>query len=286
MPAPSSPLDHLDHLDLKQRLALRYGTGNAPQVCAQSAMIEHMLDHRSVRAYTPDPLPEGALEAMVAAAQSAATSSNLQTWSVVSVESGAARERCAAMAGGQKHIVDAPCFLLWIADLARLNRVAVQIQLPHAGNDTLEMFLVAAIDASLAAQNAVLAAESLGLSTVYIGAMRNEPEEVAALIGLPVGAAVVFGLCVGYAKPNAAQVKPRLPQEAVLHHGRYDQGVQDEAIARYNTAMADFYAREGMDVKGNWARHSVKRVSGPESLSGRHVLMDAIKRLGLLGAER
>ncbi len=267
-------------------LALRYGEGNAPAVCAASPAIDLMLAHRSVRSFKPDALPEGALEAMIAAAQSAATSSNLQTWSVVSVAAGDARARCAALAGGQQHIIDAPCFLLWIADLARLNRLGDRLDLPHAGNDTLEMFLVASIDAALAAQNAVVAAESLGLATVYIGGMRNKPAEVAELIGLPPGCVVVFGLCVGHAVADAARIKPRLPQEAVLHHGQYQAAAQDGAIARHNAAMAAFYSREGMDVKGDWARHSVKRVSGPESLSGRHELQQALRRLGFLKAEK
>ena len=63
----------------------------------------------------------------------------------------------------------------------------------------LETFLVASVDVALAAQNAVVAAESIGLSTVYIGAMRNEPEKVADLLGLPPQCFVLFGLCVGYA---------------------------------------------------------------------------------------
>ena len=62
----------------------------------------------------------------------------------------------------------------------------------------------APIDAALAAQNAVVAAQSLGLRTVYIGAMRNDPVRVAELLGLPPRAFVVFGLCVGYADPESA----------------------------------------------------------------------------------
>ncbi len=148
------------------------------------------------------------------------------------------------------------------------------------------MFLVAAIDAALAAQNATLAAESLGLSTVYIGAMRNHPEEVAALAGLPPGAAVVFGLCVGYAaEGREGAVKPRLPQEAVLHRGRYDLEGQDAAIARYNEAMLAFNRRENPNTKTRWTVHSARRVSGPESLSGRHVLMQALRRMGFFKAE-
>jgi nitroreductase len=268
------------------RLSLRYGSGGAPVAAPSNAVIELMLNHRSIRGYMPDPLPEGALELIIAAAQSAATSSNLQTWSVVEVTDPAARAQCAAFAGGQKHIAECPTFLLFCADLARLNRIGDAVGVPTLANDSFEMLLMATIDASLAAQNAVLAAESLGLSTVYIGGMRNRPEETAALIGLPPGVAVVFGLCIGYAvEGKEGSIKPRLPQEAVLHRDRYDLPGQDMAIARYNGAMADFYAREKMGVKGDWTRHSAKRAAGPESLSGRHLLMQALRRMGFLKAE-
>jgi nitroreductase len=273
-PVPASPL------------TLRYGSGDAPAAVPPNPVIESLLQHRSVRAYMPDPLPDGALELIIAAAQSAATSSNLQTWSVIAVTDPAAKARFAALAGGQQHIAECPVFLLFLADLARLNRVAAAAGIPSAGNDTFEMFLVAAIDASLAAQNAVVAAESLGLSTVYIGAMRNRPEETAALAGLPPGCAVVFGLCIGHAAPGReGAIKPRLPQEAVLHRERYDLEGQDAAIARYNAAMADFYVREKMNVNAPWTVHSAKRVAGPESLSGRHLLMQAFRRLGFFRAE-
>ena len=268
------------------RLALRYGAGNTPVTTLHNPLIDLILDHRSVRHFRPDALPAGTLETLIAAAQSAATSSNLQVWSVVAVEDQTTKATCAAFAGGQKHIEEAPLFLLFLADVARLNRVADNIAMPRAANDTFEMFLTSAIDASLASQNAVLAAESLGLSTVYIGGMRNKPEEVAQMLNLPAGAAVVFGLCVGYAEHNkGGAVKPRLPQDAVLHRETYDLAKQDKAIERYNSAMEAFYLKENMKVRGNWASHSAARVAGPESLSGRHVLMQALRRMGFFKAE-
>ncbi|MFM9972975.1 MAG: NADPH-dependent oxidoreductase [Beijerinckiaceae bacterium] len=272
-------------------LALRYGTDNAPTTgsvneLAANSVINLMLAHRSVRSFKPDALPEGTLEILVAAAQSAATSSNLQAWSVVALEDQEAKAQCAVLAGGQKHIADCPLFLLFIADLARLNQVAESVEIAHDGNDTFEMFLVAAIDASLAAQNATLAAESLGLGTVYIGGMRDKPEAVAALLGLPPATAVVFGLCVGYVvEGKGGSVKPRLPQEAVLHRERYDSPRQDEAITRYNAAMVDFYVRESMNVRGDWSRHSAKRIAGEASLSGRHLLMKTLRRMGFFKSE-
>ena len=198
-------------------LQLRYGASEIPPAGPWNAHIDLLMSHRSVRGYRSDPVPEGTLETLVAAAQSAATSSNLQTWSVIAVTDPAKKAAFAKIASNQKHIEQCPLFLVWLADLSRNERLGAEEGVELASLPYLETFLVAAIDAALAAQNAAVAAESLGLSTVYIGAMRNDPIQVGELLGLPAGTMGVFGLCVGYADPNAAnEVKPRLPQRALL----------------------------------------------------------------------
>ncbi|AVR87962.1 nitroreductase family protein [Thauera aromatica] len=264
-----------------QRLSARYGGESAPATDALNPFIEHLLDHRSVRAFLPDPVSDAQLAAIIAAAQSAASSSNLNVWSVVAVRDAARREQLAELAGGQAHVRDAPLQLVWLADLARLRRVATALERPSAGLDYLEMFLTGVIDAALAAQNAAVAAESLGLGMVYIGGMRNRPEEVARLLELPPEVFAVFGMCVGTPDPaRPAAVKPRPPQSVVLHHETYSQSIQDEGVEAYNQAMARFYEAQRMNVHGSWAVHSAKRIAGPETLSGRHCLVDALHALG------
>ena len=127
----------------------------------------------------------------------------MQTWSVVAVADPEKRKALAKIANNQKHIEQCPLFLVFLADLSRLDRMAATEGITFQGLPYAETFLVAAIDAALAAQNAVIAAESLGLATVYIGALRNDVEAVAKVIGLPKGAAGVFGLCVGYARSQS-----------------------------------------------------------------------------------
>ncbi|MBD2461228.1 NADPH-dependent oxidoreductase [Oscillatoria sp. FACHB-1407] len=263
-----------------QFLRDRYGTDISHPHIRENDVVTCLLAHRSIRAYRPDPLPEGTLETLIAAAQSASSSSNLQTWSVVAVEDPDRKATLSTLAGNQPYIRQCPLFLAWLVDLARLTQIAEQRGLPHAGLDYLEMFLMAAIDAALASQNAAIAAESLGLGIVYIGGLRNRPEEVASVLQLPPHVFGVFGMCVGY--PDEAQsvaIKPRLPQSAVLHRETY-QAAQNEAIAHYNTIMRDFYAAQQMNVAGDWAEHSVKRVAGAESLSGRDRLCEILNRLG------
>ncbi|MBD2153418.1 NADPH-dependent oxidoreductase [Leptolyngbya sp. FACHB-16] len=258
----------------------RYGTHNI-HGAPWNDTLALLLTHRSIRAYRPDPLPPQTLETLIAAAQSAATSSNLQTWSVVAVENPDRKATLSQFAGNQAHIRQCPLFLVWLADLARLHHVASQRNMTTEGLDYLEMFLTAVIDAALAAQNAAIAAESLGLGTVYIGGMRNQPEAVGETLQLPPHLFAVFGLCVGYpdsAKPAA--IKPRLPQAAVLHRETYDLAGQDAAIADYNNTMQKFYQSQQMNVAGDWVEHSVKRIATAQALSGRDRLRGILHKLG------
>ena len=264
-----------------QALEKRYGAA-VPPAGPWNEHIALLLSHRSVRGYLPDAVPDGTLETLVAAAQSAATSSNLQTWSVVCVEDPKVRAELATIANNQKHIEECPLFLVWCADVSRLQRLGEAEGVELEALPYLETFLVAAIDAALAAQNAVVAAESIGLSTVYIGALRNRPAEVASLLGLPPGVMGVFGLCVGYAKPEAAaEVKPRLPQSLVLHHGRYGVPAEQENAERiaYDTTLEAFSERNGMG-KVDWSKRAINRTGKIAALSGRHILRETLNRLG------
>jgi nitroreductase len=247
--------------------------------------LSTLLSHRSVRAFASKPLGSGTLELLVAAAQSAASSSNLQTWSVVAVEDAARKQRLSVLAGEQAHIREAPLFLAWLVDLSRLRRIAERDQRPSEGLDYLDSFLVGAVDAALAAQNAVVAAESLGLGTVYIGALRNRPEEVARELGLPPSVFALFGLCVGHPdEARPAAIKPRLPQRSVLFRERYlaDEGSPEpthDDVASYDQTMAAFYASQNMSAT-RWSQVSRERMETSASLRGRDRLREALRTLG------
>ena len=261
-------------------LAARYGAAvTAPGVWNET--LDLLLAHRSVRHYLPDALPEDALTAAIAAAQSAATSSNLQVWSVIAVEDAARKARLSAHAGGQAHVASAPLLLVWLADLARLRALSAQQDEQGAGLDDLEAFLLAAVDAALAAQNAAIAFESLGLGCCYIGGLRNDAAAVAAELSLPPETFALFGMTVGLPDPaRPASVKPRLPQEAILFREQYAQGeAQAAAIAQYNARLRIFQASQGMTAQ-DWTAQAARRVRDEKALTGRHVLRDFLSRVG------
>ncbi len=277
----TTPPSHKAAAAQMKALAARYGEDAMPAAGPWNDTIDGLLQHRSVRDYLPAPLPEGTLDTLIAAAQSAATSSNLQTWSVVAVSDPAARRELAAIAGGQKHIETCPLFLVWLADLSRLDRTAKAEGKELAGLPYVELYTVAVVDAALAAQNAVVAAESLGLSVVYIGALRNDIERVAKLLDLPSGCYGVFGLCVGYATPTAAgAVKPRLAQAAILHHGRYRTEGEAAERAAYDRRLGAYSARHEMQAS-TWTARAIARVGTIAALNGRDRLKAALAALGL-----
>lgn len=278
---------------IAQLLAGRYGphapgdwaliADEGPQGHSSATTLARLFAHRSVRRYQQQELEPGTLELLVAAAQSAASSSNLQLWSVLSVEDPESRRALSEVAGNQAHVRQCPLFLVWIADLHRAGKLAVARGLESEGLGYTESFLVASVDAALAAQNAVVAAEALGLGTVYIGALRNQPERVAEILGLPPNTFAVFGLCVGWPDPIAATaVKPRLPQSVVLHRDRYTFAEPEHAaVASYDELMRTFYAEQKMPVPNHgWAWQSAQRFVNAKALNGRHLLRDALKRLG------
>jgi nitroreductase len=265
----------------QDRLAARTRGGDVPAPPGWNETLDVLLSHRSVRAYLPDPLPAGTIETLVAAAQSASSSSNLQCWSVVAVEDGERKARLAALASAQKYIVEAPLFLVWLVDLARLDGLAAERGIPAEALAFLESFTLATIDCALAAQNAVTAAESLGLGCVYIGAIRNHPVEVAQELALPPNVFALVGLVVGYPDPKVATaVKPRLPLEVVLHRERYAWGPdQRAAVARYDTTLRAFQAEQGMKIQ-DWTEQALNRVKDVPGQNGRARLREALVALG------
>jgi nitroreductase len=244
-----------------------------------NSALDTMMAHRSVRSYRNEPLPAGTLELLIAAAQSAATTSNLQAWSVIAVENPARKARLASFAANQRHIVDAPLLLVFVADLARLRSISAELGHPGTALDYIEAFIFAIADASFAAQNTIVAAESLGLGGCYIGAMRNNPAGVADELALPDEALVIFGMTIGIPDPAVeTDVKPRLPQNVILHRERYAPP-EPALLAAYDQRIREFQAEQKMRVT-DWTEQSALRVRDEAALTGREVLRDFLRDRG------
>jgi len=215
---------------------------------APEALHELLRAHASVRDFTDDAVDDGLLARCVASAQCAATSSNVQAYSLLRVRDPERRARLAELCGGQPQVERAGFFGVLCGDLRRDALLA-----GDAGGElvaNLEAFLLATIDATLFAQNLVVALEGEGLGTCYIGGLRNRVDEVDELLELPRLVLPLFGLCAGRPRTRNA-TKPRLAVDAVLFDGRYPDDDALRAHAReYDARMEPHFAARG---KPHWS---------------------------------
>ncbi len=230
-----------------------------------------------MRNYLDLPIAEETISHLIGCAQSAATSSNLQLWSVISVQDPTRREQLAQLCGDQHQIREAAWYLTFFADIDRIRRISAKVGEEAKGLDYVEFFTMAVIDAALAAERLVCAAEAMGLGICYIGGLRNNPEEVKRTLNLPSGTFGVFGLCLGWPDPaHSASIKPRLAQENVWFREQYPA---EHDVAEYDDRMVEFYKSQKMNAGLNWSMRSARRV-GEGQLTGREVLKKWLEQQG------
>lgn len=224
-------------------------------------VIKQLKSHRSIRKYKNQALPEGLLESLVSAAQGTSSSNHVQACSVIRVVNRESRARIRELAGDQAYIEQAPEFLVFCADMKRNTEAAARTGIEPIMGMT-EQLIVATVDTALLAQNVALAAESEGLGICFIGAVRNNPAEISEVLRLPKHVFPVFGMCIGYPDQDP-EVKPRLPVDVVLKQDFYDDSNDQEQIAEYDYAMADYYLkRTGGNKDSNWSNSMAPMFSG------------------------
>ena len=266
-------------------LRRRYGRKHQPQII-WNEQIEHLLSHRSERAFLPDPVTDVELATIVAAAQSASSSSNQHHWSVIAVTEPATKVKLAeftrgpSMNGkGYDFVGQAPMVLLWVADMSR-NQALIRA----SGSESLvieylDAFLMASIDTALASQNGLVAAQSIGLGGVYLGSMRNRSQELADLLGLPTYSYVAFGMAIGRPDPDhLSTMRPRPPQHVLLHHERYNADQDPAWVQDYEEAFHEFRSKAGLRDK-TWVE-AVTFTSGLDYMDGRENLRQTVQNQG------
>lgn len=223
-------------------------------------IIQLLQQHRSIRKFTNMPVSKEQREAILKSAQAASTSSNMQAFSVIHVTDADLKTQLAELAGNQPYVSECPLFLVWCADLHRYAEAAHRhVDTPVTGN--AENLIIATVDAALAAQNAAIAAESLGLGVCYIGGLRNKPAEVSELLGLPKLVYPIFGMCIGMPDQEPLQ-RPRLPLEAVYHENRYTNN--SSAVEAYDETIRDYmHVRTGGKVDTTWTKEMAAKAQRP-----------------------
>lgn len=215
--------------------------------------IDLLCSHRSIRAFTDRAISAEQREAIIAAAQSASTSSFLQCSSIIRVTDPALRQQLVTLTGGQQWVADAAEFWVFCADFNRHLQICPDAQLGRA-----EQLLLGCVDTALMAQNAMTAAESLGMGGVFIGGIRNSIAQVTELLGLPKFVLPLFGFCIGY-PASVPDSKPRLPQAMLVHENRY-QPVDPQVLADYDSRTAIYYEQRDSNQRSETWSELIQRL--------------------------
>jgi FMN reductase [NAD(P)H] len=234
--------------------------------------IASLIDRRVTRRYTERDVPDGLLDALLAAAQSAPAKSDLQQFSVVVMRDKPRIKQIADWIGTMDWIATAPVFLVWCGDMRRGQRLCAMHDMPHANNN-MDTFLNTAVDCTLAMAQFIAAADVVGLGTCPISYVRSHIERVSPLLGLPAGVYPVAGLTVGW-PVFRRPVSMRLPPSVVVHRERYDDSALETEVNAYDQRRN---AREPVaagSLKNNdvypprdgvgWSENVARQLSVPE----------------------
>lgn len=220
-----------------------------------NSVIDTIQGHRSIRAFKETPITPEQLETIIASGISASSSSLLQVVSIIRVTDKQKRAELAKLAGNQAYVESAAEFLVFCIDYQRHCAMNSNVK-----PEFMELTLIGAVDSGIMAQNCLLAAESLGLGGVYIGGLRNSPNEVDTLLGLPPYTAILFGMCLGHPDQDP-QLKPRLSPQVIVHENHY-QPLDLTLIDQYDQTMMDYYQSRSSNAKQQgWSEQITAKLS-------------------------
>ena len=197
-------------------------------------IMESLHRRKSVRIFTGEPVTPEEKEAILAAAVQAPTAGNQQLYTILDVTDSALKARLAETCDHQSFIAEAPVVLIFCADCRKwfdaYTAAGCAPRRPGPGD-----WMLAVEDAVIAAQNGVVAAESLGLGSCYIGDIMEQYEEHRRLLHLPEWVFPAAMLVMG--RPTEQQKrrpKPeRAPMEHIVHSNTYRRMEKEELRALF-----------------------------------------------------
>jgi len=246
-------------------------------------LLKNLMDHRSIRNYKSDPVNDEMLEQILLAATRGATTGNMQLYSIIVTKDEEKRKALCPLHFGQKMVEQAPVVLTFCADLNRFHKWCEE---RHAEKvyDNYLWFCNGAIDAVIAAQNAVIAAESMGLGTCYLGTTTYTTDKMVDFFKLPKGVVPVTTVVVGYPADNPP-LTDRLPLEAVIHNEEY-KDYSAEAINMLYAEKENLQTSKDI-VKTNEVENlaqvfTLKRYKKEDNVHFSNVYMNVVEKQGFL----
>lgn len=178
-------------------------------------VVNAIMSHASIRKFTDQDVPEELIEQIARAGQQAPFTG--QMYACIYTKDQAKREQVAKLLGPL--VTRGPVFMLFCLDFRKLEKFIAQKGRQNTASDAMMMFL-GIQDVAYFGQNMVLAAESLGLGTVFLGSAPNMYQEFKEIFHLPERVFPVVGMVLGW-PAEAPAPRPRIPTKFVLHKDEY-----------------------------------------------------------------
>lgn len=207
---------------------------------ALNSTIEAQLNHRTIRQFKDEEIPNEIFTTLMEVARQTATSMGMQAFSIIRVTDRKVKEEIAKVCK-QDYVANAPELLIFLVDQFRNAQIAKEKGGDATNAADMDCFFQGFTDATIAAQNVVNAAESLELGTVYLGSILNDSEKICELLKLPKLTFPAVGLGIGYPNQNP-DLKPRMDNRFKIFENEYtifDQYV--EQLKDYDEEMSNYY---------------------------------------------
>jgi len=245
--------------------------------------IKTLLEHRTIRSYSSEPLSDEMLNTILQAGFRASTTGNMQVYSIIVSRDAEKRKELCKLHFGQKMVEQAPVHLTFCADFNRFNKWCVQRD-AEPGYDNFLSFFTGAIDALLVAQNVCVAAESLGLGICYLGTTTYQADKLIDFFNLPPGVVPITSIVLGYPAENPEQAD-RLPHNGIVHYETYRDYTSMEIDSIYrekeNLPQTEKLILEnGLENLAQIFVH--KRYTKKDNLHFSRVFLDAIADQGFM----
>lgn len=202
--------------------------------------IQTQCSHKTIRSFKDEPIPSDIFDKLMEVAKRTPTSNGMQSMSIISVTDQTIKDKIAQVCK-QDYAAKSPVLLVFLVDSYRNYRIALEndCDLPSAAD--MDRFIQGFTDGSLAAQNVVVAAESLGLGVNYFGSILNDPLEICEILELPKLVFPIVGLGIGY--PNQEPfLKPRFDNKLRVFENKYTKfDNYMEMIHDYDKEMNSYF---------------------------------------------
>lgn len=240
--------------------------------------IQHQLKHRTIRFFKDQPVDADTLSELFAVMNRTATSSGLQTYSVIHVTDQHLKDQIAAV-GKQNYIADVPVLLVFLVDVQRNAVIAKAKGYDGEKFHSMNHFFQGVADLYLAAQNLTNAVESAGLGAVFLGSVLNDSQVIIDILDLPPLTFPMVGMGFGYPNDDP-QLKPRMELPLKVFENAYPKVENPlEVIADYDKAMTHYYdTRENNQRSDSFSDQVVSKFETSSKLRGE--LLRVVERQG------